>query len=200
MAKVSSGARKTKIASFVQNKTDFMSKPYVGVLAGAFVGVAASLPLAVAVVGGASQGQGNRMVSMKPADDNLACVAPSGVSGSGGLGGGAPQGVPGSNRSHGYPSTGSSKPGSPVFVTKLVGGTFAKNSATITNTAPNSKNIIVNENKITNTNVSSESNLTDQNASSGKVVVTGNDGASGNATSGDATNANSSSFVENDNN
>lgn len=200
MVKVSFGAPKTKTAKTqAKSLARLVGSRNAALVTGAFVGVAASLPLSVAflapTIASELASNNTQPVTMRAADDNLACVAPAGTT----AGGPSTQGkTPTPQKKHenySYSPTPAPKSPQKQYITKLVGGTFASNnSVNENNNSPNGKAISVNTNIITNTNSSVESNATDQSANSGNVVSAGNNGASGNAASGNTANQNSTSL------
>lgn len=167
---------------------------FVAAVAGVAAGVVASLAVVMPMVRAEFSAQ-NRLLDQKsvavaPVDDLQACV-----SGGAGAGIAAPRvlGASASLPSGGQGSAVVPPSGSQTFVTKLVQGTFQKNTAAIENTGPNSENKVIESNvsttTVTNTNDIAVTNTNKQEAASGSASVTGNT-TGGSAVTGDASNAN----------
>jgi hypothetical protein len=174
-------------------------------LGAAIAGVVAAVPLTLAAVmpmvrqqiAADTAGLTSRTLQVQPAADTLSCVQPTQASaGTGGQVLGAsttqqpttPGGGKGAGSGGGTPTT--------VFVKKLVNGVFTS-SGTISNTGPGSSNSITTHQTatttVTNDNDISVTNLNHQDSSSGDAEVEGNT-TGGSATTGDASNTNSSNF------
>lgn len=194
MAKVSLRTRNTKKAAHRQNTkfyqlASWKINPFIGGFFGAAIGLPVSAIVLTAMLGSNVTPATAKLVQIQPAAASLSCIAPTSAA----LGAKVTLGAKHHKGANAPVQTAASQP-APTFITQLVGGTFAKNSVTSENNAPNGKAIAVTTNVVTDTNVSTDTNTTYQDANSGKVVVAGNTGATGSAQSGGVANTNSSSF------
>lgn len=194
-------------------------KPRFSALTAALAGAAAAIPLTLAAVVpimesqmSTAVAQAHKTVSVKAADDTLACSQPSGSSavsaaftpGMGAGNGGQVMGAstvntpsapftPGMGAGNGG-NAGGSEQNVPPVIQKIIGGSLTATNSISGVTGPNSYNSVSSTQNETvsvqNNNNISVSNSNNQSASSGDATVRYNTEA-GSATSGDATNNNS---------
>ena len=163
-----------------------------GVAVGVITSLAVVMPMVRAEFAAQSKSLDQKLVSVAPVDGLNACVGSTAPPSAQILGASVtlPSGGRGGVVS---PPSGTPSGSSQTFVTKLVKGTLQKNVASIENTGPNSENKIIESNQstttVTNTNDITVSNTNKQDAASGTAAVTENT-TGGSATSGDASNTN----------
>jgi hypothetical protein len=174
-------------------------------LFGIAVGVMASLAMVGPMVHSqvaAAKGV-TRTISVRPADDFSSCAVPGATLGSGAAQNGSVLGAfgAGGNQTPTLPvgsGGGGESANTPTFVTKLVGGFMATNTATISGNGAYSDNKIVTVNKntttISNDNDVHLTNNNPQHATSGDATSSYNTDSNADATSGTASNTSSASM------
>ncbi|MGH7142065.1 MAG: hypothetical protein ACREF5_01150 [Candidatus Saccharimonadales bacterium] len=170
---------------------------FMGVVIGVGASLAVVMPMVHSEFADQSRALSQKIVAMAPAADTLSCVQPSTTASTGQvLGASTIAATYTAPKNH--PSASST-----VFVSKLVSGVFANTTGTISNTGPNSKNVIattnINKTTVTNDNNIVVSNSNHQSANSGNASVQNNTTA-GAANSGNTSNDNDTSTTVDINN
>jgi len=187
-----------------QNATKQLRTNYAVTFLATFAGVVFGVALSLGLLGtslksDAATAAKTQAVSVRPADDFTACVAPTGS------GGGGTSSAPAVKQAVATPPVElgrggggeASNPGKTVFVKKLVTGTIATTTGTNSYTGPDSTNVVrttnVSETYIHNDNDVTVTNNNPQHASSGDAKTIKNT-SGGNATSGTAENSSDADF------
>jgi len=187
-----------------QNATKQLRTNYAVTFLATFAGVVFGVALSLGLLGtslksDAATAAKTQAVSVKPADDFTACVAPttSGGSGAGGETAAAvKQSTPSTPPELGRGGGGNENGGKTTVISHLITANFTT-TGTNSNTGPNSNNEVNTTNTMTTTienhNDVTVTNNNPQHASSGDATATGNTTA-GAATSGAATNTSDAEF------